>query len=264
MRLQYEDDPASRVLYSISNPVRRSIIQALASKRRPVVFSLLMKECGLNPNFDAGLFSYHLSVLMSQNVVNKTENKYGLTELGFILSRIVKTIDKECEFFLKEENRTENEVIDSEVKWAKKKDWAKYGITTDLKEAIQRQKLPGDEEEKMWKFRFNGEYIVALRNEETLGWMRVLPQLGADLKKKLILTPIRNIATISDITLLVTGKERVHVAKKMIETFLTEAGKKGATSVTTDINAEDEDLLSTFKSFGFERTGIIYEMSKKI
>jgi len=62
----------------------------------------------------------------------------------------------------------------------------------------------------------------------------------------------------------VKEKERISVAKKMIEMFLTEAKRKGATLVTANICAEDEELVSTFKSFGFERTGIVYSMSKKL
>jgi len=42
------------------------------------------------------------------------------------------------------------------------------------------------------------------------------------------------------------------VEKKMIETFLAEAEKKGATLMTANISAEDEDVVSTFKTFGFE------------
>lgn len=263
MTLEY-DDPTSQLLRSISNPIRRSIVQVLASEQESMAFSELMRECGLNPNFDAGHFSYHLSVLIDQNIVNKKENKYTFTELGLKLSNIIETLDKECEFFLKKENKLENEDMTFEVKWAKKKDWEKYRMAADLKEAVQRQKLSKDEEEKMWKFRFKGEGIVALRNEETLGWMWVEASVGADLKEKKLLTPIRNIAGINDIVLFVTGKERGHVARKMIEMFLTEAKKKDATLVTANISAEDEELVSVFKSFGFEREGIIYSMSRKL
>jgi len=264
MKFDY-DDPTSQVLQSISNPIRRSIIQILAPKKEPFVFSELMRECGLNPNFDAGHFSYHLSVLIDQNIASKRESKYTLTELGLKLSDIVETLDKECGFFLKRENREiENEVVNFEVKWARKKDWEKYGISADLKEAVQRQKLAKDEEEKMWKFRFKDEYIVALRDEETLGWMRVLAHVGADLKERRLLTPIKNVANIADVTLFVPGEDRNHVAKKMIEMLLNEANRKGATLVTANISAEDEELVSTFKSFGFERIGINYNMSKKL
>jgi len=263
MRFDYED-PTSQVLQSISNPIRRSIVQVLASKREPFVFSELMRECGLNPNFDAGHFSYHLSVLMDQNIVIKKENRYIMTEPGFKLSTIIKTLDKECDFFLKKEDKPDDEVVDFEVKWAKKKEWEKYGIAGDLKEAAQRQRLSKDEEEKMWKFRLKEEIIVALRHEETLGWMRVHAGIGADLKERRLLTPIRNIASIDDIILFAAGKERAQVARKMIEMFLTEAEKKDATLVTANIDAEDEEVVSAFKSCGFERTGINYNMSKKL
>ena len=51
--------------------------------------------------------------------------------------------------------------------------------------------------------------------------------VGADLKERRLLTPIRNIAEIKDIVLFVTGKERRGVARKMIEMLLTAALKKG-------------------------------------
>jgi len=262
MKFDY-DDPISQVLQSISNPIRRSIVQILASKREPFIFSELMREIGLNPNFDAGHFYYHLSVLVDQNIVSKTENKYTLTELGLKLSSIIGTLEKECGFFLKKETDLENEVVDFEVKWIKKKDWEKYGMAADLKEATQRQRLPKDEEERMRKFRFQGECIAAVRNGVTLGWIWVHSAIGADLKQRKLVTPIRNIAEIGDIILFVTGKERTQVAKKMVEMFLTEANKKGANLVTAKVSAEDEELVSIFKSFGFERTGINYDMSKR-
>jgi len=57
---------------------------------------------------------------------------------------------------------------------------------------------------------------------------------------------------------------RVGGWKKMIETFLAETEKKGATLMTANISAENEELVSTFKTFGFERTGLVYSMSKKL
>jgi len=45
---------------------------------------------------------------------------------------------------------------------------------------------------------------------------------------------------------------------------LTEANEKGATLVTVNIGAEDEELVSFLKSFGLERTGIVYSMNKKL
>ena len=88
--------------------------------------------------------------------------------------------------------------------------------------------------------------------------------VGADLKQRRLLTPIRNEADIKEIVLFVTGEERARVAKKMIETFFVVALKKGATLVTANADADDEELVSVLKSFGFERTSIAYKMSKKL
>lgn len=47
-----------------------------------MLFSDLMRACGLNPNSDTGTFSYHLSILLDSDIVVKKDNEYQLTDFG--------------------------------------------------------------------------------------------------------------------------------------------------------------------------------------
>jgi len=94
-------DAISIVLNILRNSIRRDIILALSQGK--VSFSEAMVRCGLDPNFDAGLFCYHLSELLNSQVVSKTDRVYGLTRFGKKLSGIIETLERECAFLIKEE-----------------------------------------------------------------------------------------------------------------------------------------------------------------
>lgn len=95
-----KEDFISTVLNILRNPVRRGTIRAL--DRGDASFSQLMAACGSDPNYDAGLFCYHLSELLSNQVVRKASKGYELTRLGRMLSRMIGTIEKECAALIEE------------------------------------------------------------------------------------------------------------------------------------------------------------------
>lgn len=90
------------ILQTIGNPIRKSVITALASSHKYLRFSELMKASGLNPNFDTGQFTYHLSELVKRGMIIKDEDHYGLTQFGYKLSKILDTVERECSFLFKQ------------------------------------------------------------------------------------------------------------------------------------------------------------------
>lgn len=93
------------ILQTLGNPVRKSIVIALASRHTSLRFSELMEASGLDPNFDTGQFWYHLSDLMKRGIIIKDEDCYGLSQFGFKLSKILDTVERECSFLLKEKKQ---------------------------------------------------------------------------------------------------------------------------------------------------------------
>jgi len=90
------------ILQTIGNTVRKSVLTALASRHTALKFSELMEASGLDPNFDTGQFWYHLSELMSRGIIIKNEDRYGLSQFGYKLAKILDTVERECSFLLKE------------------------------------------------------------------------------------------------------------------------------------------------------------------
>lgn len=73
--------PASQdLLRALSHPLRRDIAKSLEDG--PESYSALMLTCGLDPNHDSGLFSYHLNELIKSRIVQRRPDRYSLTDLG--------------------------------------------------------------------------------------------------------------------------------------------------------------------------------------
>jgi len=102
---------ASIVLQSISHPLRMTIMEKLEAQ--PESFSGVMLLCGLDPNHSSGLFNYHLSELISCEVVQKDGEVYRLTDFGFSVLGALKKIEFECSSFLK---KKEVMIVSKEVK----------------------------------------------------------------------------------------------------------------------------------------------------
>lgn len=95
-------DPALGLLKILSNPIRKTIIQSLEGNS--MNFSDVMRECGLNPNYDTGPFYYHLSRLIDSGLVEKADDEYGLTDMGSTASALINTLQRESEFLLETES----------------------------------------------------------------------------------------------------------------------------------------------------------------
>lgn len=96
--LQTANVDVVELLQTLGNTVRKAIVNSLALSQHPLRFSDLMEASGLNPNFDTGQFNYHLNELSKKNIITKVGNKYGLTQFGFKLSKLLEVMERECSF----------------------------------------------------------------------------------------------------------------------------------------------------------------------
>ena len=70
------------VLQSLNHSTRRVILLILAKTDKETAFTELMDNLDLK-NSSSGQFSYHLKMLSSSNLIQKTfDNKYAITDLG--------------------------------------------------------------------------------------------------------------------------------------------------------------------------------------
>lgn len=90
------------VLQTLGNPIRKSVVAALASQHKALGFSELMEASRLDPNFDTGQFWYHILELTKRGIIVKDEDRYGLSQFGFKLAKILDTVERECSFLLQE------------------------------------------------------------------------------------------------------------------------------------------------------------------
>ena len=74
------DRGSQKILNILSHPLRRDIVKSL--EEGPGSYSMIMLECGLDPNHDSGLFSYHLNGLIGSNIIKRLKDGYELTDLG--------------------------------------------------------------------------------------------------------------------------------------------------------------------------------------
>jgi len=111
-------EEASDILQGISHRLRIAIIESLVA--RPRTFSAIMAICGLNPNFDSGLFYYHLSELIGRGIVEKEGGVYRLTSFGNSVYKVIKTLETERSALV-EHDRGPSPVNKREVKRPVKK-----------------------------------------------------------------------------------------------------------------------------------------------
>lgn len=106
---------ASNILRSISHPLRMTMIETLEAQ--PKTFSGIMLSCGLNPNFDSGLFYYHRTELIESQIVEKDVDFYRLTDFGHAVLEVLKMMETKCSFFRsKKESKVYREVKKLEKK----------------------------------------------------------------------------------------------------------------------------------------------------
>ena len=68
-----------------------------------MIFSDVMRVCGLNPNHDTGPFFYHLSILSDAGIIEKIGSEYRLTSFGDTIASFIDSLRRESTFLLESE-----------------------------------------------------------------------------------------------------------------------------------------------------------------
>lgn len=265
------------ILRTISNPIRYYLIQSL--KGNTMLFSELVRACGLDPNSDTGTFSYHLSVLLDSNIIVKKDNEYQLTVFGNTLADLINLLQRESAFLLRAVEPSiggDRMAGKIESRWLGQDDlYGQYGL-------IMGPPLETTHHEK-WE-----------RPEDDVfnGWERALPQLdipapsfighvlgfekdGIKLgsihvrfsTKSLDGTRRAEVLGIyaKDNDYRMAGITRSSMLHQMMEEFLRQAKESKTQSVEmVKVDAEDEDLTMVLKELSFERCQTTYMMRKTI
>jgi hypothetical protein len=277
-------EAAAGILRTISNPIRCYLIQSL--KGNAMVFSDLMRACGLDPNFDTGNFSYHLSVLLDSNIVVKKENEYQLTTFGNTIANFLDSLQRESAFLLKTlEPRKGGEgmMANIEAGWLSQADmedgswWFYRPMKSQFWEMKKEELLPSEPADEPHEF-YNWERTLPQPNVPLpnffgyfLGFKKDGIKLGAihvrfckRVATGMTTAQILGLFTV-DNNYRDTGISRISMFRQMMEEFLRQAKEHKTQSIEMEkVDAEDEDLTSVLKELGFERYQTTYMMQKII
>jgi len=269
-------DASVQMLHLIANPIRKSIIQSLEGTS--MFFAEVMRASGLDPNFDTGPFSYHLSVLLDSRIVEKVDNMYQLTGFGNTIANIVGILKRESKFLLETDEVSkggERMAGKIEYKWLCQADLlGQYGLILGPPGSVPPEKWerPEDKVFDGWEKElpqldmpppsFFGYVIGFEKDGIKLGSIRVRFS-----KKSLDGTRRAEVLGIftKDNDYREAGITRGSMLQKMIEEFLRQVKEHKTQSVELEkVDAEDEELVMVLKEFGFERYQTTYAMQKTI
>lgn len=281
-------DLALRVLKIVSNPIRKSIIESL--EETPMIFSDIMRACGLDPNHDTGPFYYHLSILIDAGLVEKGESQYHLTSLGGTVATLIGTLQRESGFLLEHEplaERKGGKRLDKiEAKWLTQAEvqHGDYGfmmggprrpprepepstspedIPTHREMLAWKESLPKIEVPKKVLSDLFGVHVLGFEREGVkLGSMHVTFSTGSEVgtERVVSLAKIRSIHVLSR-NCREVGETRASVLRRMMEEFTRLAREHGIQTIIVErANAEDEELMDVLKGLDFERYMTTYLM----
>ncbi len=270
-------DSVTRILQIISNSVRRSIVHSL--KGTSMMFSELMRESGLNPNYDTGPFYYHLSILLDSCIIEKKGDEYRLTTFGDTIASFIDSLQRESAFLLKTEKpkiRGEKRMKEIEAKWLSQDDIKDgvYGIVAGPVEPRPDEVLPEDPQFNNWQETlpmlempprsFFGHILGFEKDGAKLGSIHVRFCYRRKPEARGATAQILGIYTV-DNNYRKIGLTRSSLLQHMMEEFLRQFKENHGQSVEIDIvNAEDEDLVNVLKKLGFERCLTTYMMRTTI
>jgi len=274
-------EAAIEILQTISNPIRCYLIRSL--KGKTLAFSELMRACRLNPNYDTGTFSYHLSVLLDSNIILRKDNGYQLTKFGSTIAGFIDALQRESAFLLKtlEPNKGgEGMAGKIESRWLGQADLSgQYGLimgpietTPPVKTPYEIEKGPEVEVFSKWERTlpqldipppsFVGHVLGFEKDGIKLGSIHVrFSKRRSDGTRR---AEVIGIYT-KDNDYRKAGMVRSSMLRQMMEEFLRQAKEHKVQSIELEkVDAEDEDLTMVLKELGFERYQTTYLMRKTI
>ncbi len=282
-------DQALRILKIVSNPIRKSIIQSL--RGTSMIFSDIMRACGLNPNHDTGPFFYHLSMLSGAGMVEKKGNEYRLTSFGNTIAAFVESLHRESRFLLDSEEPEKGSgrrLGDIQAHWLAQQEagHGEYGILwggprrPPLKPEETPYAAPEDKpkHEELWEWieslpkltsppaGFSGYVLGFEKNGVKLGSIHARLSTGSEIGTRKVIA----IAKILTISVLSQGckeikETRASVIRQMMEEFTRQAREHHVQTIVVErASAEDEDLINVLKELGYERYMTTYLMRTTI
>ncbi len=280
-------DLGLRVLKIVSNPIRKAIIQSLDGTS--MIFSDVMRACGLNPNYDTGPFYYHLSMLMDAGLVEKIDSEYRLSDPGGIISTLICTLQRESEFLLKPKQKARKEgkkrMSKIEAKWLTQTEaqHGEYGILMGgpskppIKPKPQTPLEDRPKHKQMLEWRdslpkleipveaipyLSGHVLGFEKEGIKLGSIHIRLSTGNERGTKRVIT-LANIMSINVVeqNCRRIGETRTSVLRQMIEEFTKRAKENHIQTIVVErANADDEDLINVLKELGYERYLTTYLM----
>jgi hypothetical protein len=245
-----------------------------------MIYSEVMRTCGLDPNYDTGPFNYHISVLLDSNLIKKEQNRYQLTNLGEIIARFILTIQRECRFLLKTEKEKEvkKQMEKIESKWLNQEDINKqeHGfIAGPVKTPLVEKKEEYTQERQ--KFYNLQKKIPQLEVPppsffgHTIGYEKNAVKLGS-IHLRFHVRSATNIATAQILGIYTVdnnykkiGETRQSLLRKMMNELLEQLQENGTEQVEIDrAYSEDQDLVNVLKDLDFKRISTSYLMRKTI
>ena len=266
----------SGILRIISNPVRESIILSL--KGAPMVYSDVMRACGLDPNYDTGPFNYHVSVLLDSNLIEKKTNKYHLSVLGETIASFVLSLRRESNFLLRTEKhkevRTRMGKIDT--RWIGQQDLDKkeHGMIATSKHLQPIDESPTEERQGFYDWQGRLPQLE-MPPHSFFGHVSGFEENGVGLGSihlRFFVRRATNTAT-AQVTDIFTvdnnyrkiGETRQSVLRQMIKELLGQLREHGVELVeVVRVYSGDQALVNVLKELTFERAATTYMMQKKL
>jgi hypothetical protein len=269
--------------------MRKSIIQSL--KGTSMVFSDVMRGCGLDPNHDTGPFLYHLSILSEAGIVEKKRSKYRLTSFGDTIATFIDSVGREGTFLLKAEKPDrgdETRMGRIEAKWLTQPEaqHGEYGILLGgpSKTPLGPEEVPSTSPEDRPKHKelralteslprlemppavFPGHVLGFEKSGVKLGSIQVHLCTGNEVGTRKVIAIARVLSIwVVDQDCQEIRETRASVLRQMMEEFTRQVKEHHVQTIVIErANADDEDLISLLKGLGYERYMTTYLMRTTI
>jgi len=264
-------EPIIQVLQATANPIRKAVIEAL--EKGEMRFSQLLSTCGLDYDHDAGHFYYHLSELMSKQIVQKKGDIYYLTEFGSKIAEMLNSLQQECSFLLSKNQSYD--VVNMKIDDTRvvRMRWNDFSSLLGRNIDNEVLSLPQSEKEELEKFenwafpsedkKYYHPIILAVKKgNEVLGFMEAIGATVVSTREP-VAASNRVLITKFVVTSIDYLHERGRIGELMLSELSRQAEEYGATSIeAVNISAEDEELLAAFKNLGFERKSVGYNLMR--
>jgi len=255
------------LLHSLSNPVRKGIIETLG-ERGQATFSDLLILCDLDIYYQKGLLDYHLKEMCRSGILAKTETGYVLTSIGRSVAKFLDALECEYQrlfttkFPVKGGEIGKLDIATFEDGDAEEVSIAKYGDKDQMRDEVMwacGNTVPLKHMSE-WGQTFS---LVARSNRKVIGVLygNTIPMhvISKDGKELGVIQPTekkpanRLDGEIFEIWVH-PSYEGQGVEKQLIKEFTDRVKKRGAVTVIAErVLSENATLVMAFEEMGFQR-----------